>query len=57
MGILVKWLHLTHRAVFNEKTDRVITMMSKFTAQDDNQTKQLKPKIYQSKRRGQMRNF
>ena len=28
-------------------------MMSKLTAQDDEQIKQFKPKIYQSKRRGQ----
>ena len=32
-------------------------MMSKFTAGDDNQKKQFKPKIYQSKQRGQTRNF
>ena len=32
-------------------------MMSKLTAQYDNQNKQFKPKIYQSKWRGQTRNF
>ena len=32
-------------------------MMSKLTAQDDSQNKQFKPKIYQSRRRGQTRNF
>ena len=32
-------------------------MMSKLTAQDDDQTKQFKPKIYQRKRRGQAGNF
>ena len=32
-------------------------MMSKLTAQDDDQNKQFKPKIYQGKRRGQMRTF
>ena len=32
-------------------------MMSKLIAQDDEQNKQFKPKIYQSKRRGQTRNF
>ena len=31
--------------------------MSKLTGQNDDQTKQFKPKIFQSKRRGQMRNF
>ena len=32
-------------------------MMSKLTTQDDSQNKQFKPNIYQSKRRGQTRNF
>ena len=32
-------------------------MMSKLTAQDDNQTKHFKPKVYQSKWREQTRNF
>ena len=40
-----------------EKTNRLTTMMSKLTAQDDEQNKQFKPKIFQSKRRGQTRNF
>ena len=39
-----------------EKTDRLISMMSKLTPQDDSQNKQLKPKIYYGKRRGQTRN-
>ena len=34
-----------------------MSMMSKLTAQEDDQNKQFKPKIYQSKRREQMRNF
>ena len=34
-----------------------MTMMSKWTAQDNDQNKQFKPKIYQGKRKGQMRNF
>ena len=37
-----------------EKIDRLITIMSKLAAQDKGQNKQFKPKIYQSKRRGQM---
>ena len=41
----------------DEKIDRLTSMMSKLTAQDDNQSKQFKLKIYQSKRRGQTRNF
>ena len=40
-----------------EKIDRLMTMMSKLTAQDDEQNKQFKPEIFQSKRRGQARNF
>ena len=36
----------------DEKIDRLTSMMRKLTAQDDDQTKQFKPKIYQSKRRG-----
>ena len=40
-----------------ENIDRLTTMMSKLTAQDDEQNKQFKPKIYQCKRRGQMRKF
>ena len=40
-----------------EKVDRHTTMMSKLTAQDDEQGKQFKPKIYQGKRRRQMRSF
>ena len=32
-------------------------MMRKLIAQDDNQNKQFQPKIYQSKQRGQTRNF
>ena len=40
-----------------EKIDRLMTMMNKLTAQDDDQNKQFKPKIYQCKRRGQTMNF
>ena len=32
----------------DEKTDRLTSMMSKLTAQDDDQIKQFKPKIYQN---------
>ena len=34
-----------------EKIDRLTMLMSKLTAQDEGQHKQLKPKIYQSKRK------
>ena len=40
-----------------EKIDRLMTMMSKLTAQDDGQNKQFKPKVFQGKRRGKTRNF
>ena len=42
---------------FRRKVDRLTTMMSKLTAQDDGQKKQFKPKTCHSQRRGQMRNF
>ena len=40
-----------------DKIDRLTVMMSKLAANDEGTNKQFKPKIYQSKRRGQMRNF
>ena len=40
-----------------EKIDRLTLMMSKLTAKDDGTNKQFKPKIFQSKGRGQTRNF
>ena len=40
-----------------EKIDRLTSMISKLTAQDDNQNKQFKSMIYQGKRRGQTRNL
>ena len=40
-----------------DKIDRLTVMMSKLTANNDGLNKQVKPKIFQSKRRGQMRNF
>ena len=40
-----------------EKTDRLTSVMSKLTTQDDSDNKQFKPKIYQRKRRGETRNF
>ena len=41
----------------DDKIERLTSMMSKLTAQDDNQNKQFKSKIYQRKQRGQTRNF
>ena len=39
-----------------EKIDRLTSMVNKLTTQDGSQNKQFKPKIYQGKRRGEMRN-
>ena len=41
----------------DDKIDRLTSMMSTLTAQDDNLNKHFKPKIYQGKQRGQSRNF
>ena len=46
----------THDSL-EEKIDRLMSMMSKLTTQDDEQSKQLTHKIFQSMRRGQTRNF
>ena len=40
-----------------EKRDSLTVMMSKLTARENGTNKQFKPKIFQSKRRGQTRNF
>ena len=39
------------------RKNRLMSMMSKLTTQDDSQNKQFKTKTYQGKRRGQARNF
>ena len=49
MGTTIRRLHLIHMIVLDDKMDRLVSMMSKLTAQDDNQNKQFKPKIYQSR--------
>ena len=41
----------------DDKIDKLTSMMSKLTAQGNNQNKQFKPKIYQRKRRRQTRNY
>ena len=41
----------------DDKIDKLTSMMIKLTAQGNNQNKQFKPKIYQGKRGGQMRNY
>ena len=40
-----------------EKIDRLRVVMSKLTAKDEGTNKQFNPEIFQSKRRGQKRNF
>ena len=56
-GYISKKVTFDTHDCLDEKIDRLLSMMSKLTAQGDNQNKQFKPKIYQSKQRGQMRNF
>ena len=56
-GYISKEVTFDTQDSLDEKIDRPMSMMSKLAAQDDDQTKKFKPKIYQSKSRGQMRNF
>ena len=55
----IKDVYVSKKFTFNtqngieEKIDKLISMMNKLTAQDDDPVKPFKPKIYQSKRRGQ----
>ena len=42
---------------FDDKLDKITSMMSKVTAQGSNQNRPFKPKIYQDKRRGQTRDY
>ena len=41
----------------NDKLDKITSMMSKLTVQGSNQNRPFKPKIYQGKRRGEMRHY
>ena len=41
----------------DDKIDKLLSMISKLKAQGYNQNKQFKPKIYQTKRRGQTGNY
>ena len=52
-GYISKKVTFDTQDSLDEKIDRLTSMMSKLTAQDDNQNKQFKCKIYQSKWRGQ----
>ena len=42
---------------FDDKIDKITSMINKLTAQGNNQNKQFKPKIYQGQRREQTRNY
>ena len=56
-GYISKKVTFNLQDSLDDKIDRHTSMMSKLTAQDNNQNKLFKPKIYQSKWRGQSRNF
>ena len=43
--------------MLDDKLDKITSMMSKLTAQGNNQNWPFKPKMYQGKRRGQARNY
>ena len=56
-GYISKEVTFNTQDSLDEKLDRLMSMKGKLTVQDIDQTKQFKPKIYQSKRREQTRNF
>ena len=55
--MLLRKLHLIHRDTLEENIGKLTSMVSKLTAHIDDPVKQFKPKIYESKGRGQMRNI
>ena len=57
MAIIVRKSHFDSCNSLEEKIDRLMSMMSKLTALNDGHNTHFKPKIYQSRRRGQTRNF
>ena len=52
-GYIGKKITFDTQDSLDKKLDRLMSMMSKLTTQEDNQIKQFKPKIYQGKQRGQ----
>ena len=54
-GFVNKKVTIDTQDHLEEKIEGHMSMMSKLTTQDDNPVKPFKPKIYQSKRRGQTR--
>ena len=54
-GYSSKKVTLDTQDSLDDKIDKLTSMMSKLTVQDNNQNKQLKLKIYQSKWRGKLR--
>ena len=57
MGNSKKVVTLEMQDRLDDKKDKLTSMMSKSTVQDNSQNKQFKPKTYQGKRRGQTRNY
>ena len=56
-GYVSKKVTFDSQGGLEEKIDILTSMMSKLTTKEDSQGKPFKPKIYQGKRREQMRNF
>ena len=56
-GYVCKKVTINTQDGLEEKVDRLMTMISKLTAQDNEQNKQFKCEIFQTKRTGQKRNF
>ena len=56
-GYISKKVTFNTQDGFKEKLDRLMSMMSKLTAQDDDPVKSFKHKMYHSKRRGQTGNI
>ena len=55
-GYNIKKVTFDMQDSLDDKIDKLTSMMSKLTAQDNSQNKQFKPKIYQGRQRGQLRN-
>ena len=52
-----KWVTFNMQDRLDDKIDRLSSMISILTAQGSNQNKLFKSKIYEGKRRGQLRNY
>ena len=56
-GYISKKVTFDTQDSLKEKIDKLMSTMHKLTTKEDDQTKQLKPKIYQSKKERQIRHF